>query len=142
MHRTVICDTSVIFYLHRLRCLSLLKELYGSIVVPETVAQELEKGREKGEDVADLVEYPWIRIKQIRIPKVIGLMTDLGPGEAGVMALALEEPDVLMILDDLLDIPSLSAPFSSAASVQMAFACNAVRKNQSMALGNIRKMPE
>lgn len=102
MHRIVICDTSAIFYLHRLGILSLLKELYGNIVVPQTVAQELEKGKEEGEDVPDLAEYPWIQVKPIQVPKVIGLITDLGPGEAGVLALALEDPDALVILDDLL----------------------------------------
>lgn len=102
MPKTVICDTSAIFYLHRLRYLSLLKKLYGNIIVPQTVVSELRQGREEGQDVPDLREYPWIQIKHIRIPKIIGLMTDLGPGEAGVLALALEEPDALVILDDLL----------------------------------------
>ncbi len=102
MPNTVICDTSAIFYLHRLRRLSLLKELYGNIIVPQTVVSELKQGQDEGEDVPNLAEYPWIQIKHIRIPKIIGLMTDLGPGEAGVLALALEEPDALVILDDLL----------------------------------------
>ncbi len=102
MPKTVICDTSVIFYLHRLRRLSLLRELYENIVVPQTVASELRQGLDEGEDVPDLAEYPWIQIRHIRIPKVIGLMTDLGPGEAGVLALALDHRDVLVVLDDLL----------------------------------------
>ncbi len=102
MPETVICDTSAIFYLHRLLCLNLLKELYGNIIIPRTVASELKQGQDEGEDVPDLAEYPWIQIKDIRIPKIIGLMTDLGPGEAGVLAIAIEEPDALVILDDLL----------------------------------------
>jgi predicted nucleic acid-binding protein len=102
MPEIVICDTSVIFYLHRLRHLNLLKELYGTVAVPQTVVSELKQGQDEGEDVPDISDYPWIRIKSIRIPNVIGLMTDLGPGEAGVLALALEEQDALVILDDLL----------------------------------------
>ena len=102
MPKTVICDTSAIFNLHRLRRLGLLKELYGNIIIPQTVASELEQGNIAGEDVPDLAKFPWIRIKHIRMPKIIGLMIDLGPGEAGVLALALEEPDSLVILDDLL----------------------------------------
>lgn len=102
MPESVICDTSAIFYLHRLRCLNLLRELYGNIIVPHTVASELKQGLDEGEDVPVLAEFPWIQIRHIRIPKVIGLMTDLGAGEAGVLALALEEPDALVILDDLL----------------------------------------
>lgn len=68
----------------------------------DILSSELNQGRDEGIDVPDLSEYPWIQIRHIRIPKIIGLMTDLGPGEAGVPALALEEKDALVILDDLL----------------------------------------
>lgn len=72
------------------------------IIIPETVANELEQGQAEGEDIPDISDYPWIQIKPIPIPNVIRLVTDLGRGEAGVLALALEEQDTLVILDDLL----------------------------------------
>jgi predicted nucleic acid-binding protein len=102
MHKIVICNTSTIFYLNRLRELSLLKKLYASIVIPETVLQELEAGRAAGEDVPEVKEYPWIKVSSIAQSKIIKLLTNLGPGEAGVLALALEEKDPLVILDDLI----------------------------------------
>lgn len=40
----VICDTSPLFYLHRLRHLSLLQKLYHRILVPEAVVAELHAG--------------------------------------------------------------------------------------------------
>jgi predicted nucleic acid-binding protein len=42
----------------------------------------------------------WITVRTVRVPEVIQLITDLGPGEAQVLALALEEPGSLVILDD------------------------------------------
>ena len=41
-----------------------------------------------------------IRDRTVRVPEVIHLITDLGPGEAQVLTLALEEPGSLVILDD------------------------------------------
>ena len=100
MPRAVICNTSAVFYLHRLQGLALLKELYGTIVVPQTVVAELEEGRKVGEDVPDLADHPWIEVRPV--PRIIRLLTDLGPGEAGVLALASEEAGALVILDDSL----------------------------------------
>jgi len=102
MPEAVICNTSVLFYLHRLSCLELLKQLYEIVIVPEVVVHELEQGRIAGEDVPDVANYPWIQIRPTHIPEVLRLITDLGPGEAGVLALALEEQDATVILDDLL----------------------------------------
>jgi len=39
-------------------------------------------------------------VRTVRVPEVIQLIMDLGPGEAQVLALALEEPGSLVILDD------------------------------------------
>ena len=41
----VICDTSPLFYLHRLRHLALLQKLYRRILVPEAVVAELHSGQ-------------------------------------------------------------------------------------------------
>jgi uncharacterized protein len=47
----VISNTSPLFYLHRLRHLNLLQKLYQRIIVPEPVVDELNAGRDLGEDV-------------------------------------------------------------------------------------------
>ena len=41
-------------------------------------------------------------MRPVRVPELIRLITDLGPGEAEVLALALEEAGSLVILDDRL----------------------------------------
>lgn len=45
MPELVICNTSPLFYLHRLRQLELLQKLYERIVVPRAVVQDLNAGR-------------------------------------------------------------------------------------------------
>ncbi len=98
----VISNTSPLFYLHRLRHLDLLQKLYRQVVVPEAVVDELKAGRDQGEDAPDVTDYDWIEVRAVRTPTLVQLITDLGTGEAQVLALALEEPDCLVILDDRL----------------------------------------
>jgi predicted nucleic acid-binding protein len=62
----VICDTSPLFYLHRLRHLALLQKLYRRILVPEAVSTELLAGRDQGEDVPALTQYDWIEVHRVR----------------------------------------------------------------------------
>ncbi len=102
MPEVVISNTSPIFYLHRLRLLDLLQKLYQEIIVPKTVVAELEAGRRQGEDVPAIDSYEWIKIRAIRSPQILGLSTDFGPGETEVLALALEESDSLVIIDEKL----------------------------------------
>ncbi|MGH7184172.1 MAG: DUF3368 domain-containing protein [Nitrospiraceae bacterium] len=96
----VICDTSPLFYLHRLSHLSLLQKLYRRILVPEAVVAELLAGRDQGEDVPALTLYDWIEVHRVRTQNILPLISDLGSGESEVLTLALEEPGSLVILDD------------------------------------------
>lgn len=98
----VISNTSPLFYLHRLRHLDLLQKLYRRVVVPEAVVDELKAGRDQGEDAPDVADYDWIDVRTVHTPALVRLITDLGAGEAQVLALALEEPTSLVILDDRL----------------------------------------
>ena len=102
MPEIVISNTSPIFYLHRLRLLDLLQKLYQEVIVPKAVVAELEAGRKQGEDVPAIDSYEWIKIRAIRSPQIMGLSTDFGPGETEVLALALEESDSLVIIDEKL----------------------------------------
>ena len=100
MRDLVISNTSPLFYLHRLRRLDLLQKLYQRVRVPEAVVEELKAGRSQGEDTPDIADYNWIEVHSVRVPELVRLVTDLGAGEAQVLALALEEPGSLVILDD------------------------------------------
>ena len=102
MPEVVISNTSPIFYLHRLRLLDLLQELYQKIIIPKAVVAELEIGRRQGEDVPEIDNYEWIETRAIRSPQILGLSTDFGSGEAEVLALALEVSESLVIIDEKL----------------------------------------
>ncbi len=100
MHEMVISNTSPIFYLHRLGHLDLLHKLYEHILVPEAVVEELRAGKEQGEDVPDIADCNWIEVLSVNTPELVSLITDLGPGEAQVLTLAIENPGSLVLLDD------------------------------------------
>ena len=100
MPEHVISNTSPLFYLHRLRQLDLLQKLYTRLLVPEAVVDELQAGRDQGEDVPEVTRYDWIEVRAVRMPAVVTLITDLGAREAQVLALALEVPGSLVLLDD------------------------------------------
>jgi predicted nucleic acid-binding protein len=91
-----ISNTSPLIYLHRLRRLELLPLLFGKVVVPLQVSQELDVGRTAGRDVPDL-RQPWIEIRRATAAHEYA---ELGPGESGALDLARSLPDALVILDD------------------------------------------
>lgn len=57
MPDVVIVNTSPLFYLHRLGCLNILEKLYGEIVIPGAVVDELNEGKKVGEDVPEITNY-------------------------------------------------------------------------------------
>jgi len=62
MMADVIANTSPIQYLHQLDQLQLLRQLYGSLIVPPAVAEEIAEGRTLGHDLPDLYGLPWLEI--------------------------------------------------------------------------------
>ena len=98
----VICNTSPLQYLHQLGLIHVLPALVNTIVVPPAVIEELAVGRLRGVDVPDAASFVWV---SVRIPKgvtALRLVSDLGPGEAEALMLALESADPLLIIDDAL----------------------------------------
>jgi predicted nucleic acid-binding protein len=97
-----ISNTSPLFYLHQVNALEWLPGLFGEIWVPSAVSVELEEGRRRGCDIPDLNGYDWVRLVEPRSTPSEWLALDLGPGELAAMALALENPDHIVLLDDAL----------------------------------------
>lgn len=98
----VIVNTSPIFYLYKLQYLEILQKIYKDIIVPSAVLKELEEGKSQGEKVPNINNYKWIQVKEVEKPKFTKLIADLGQGETEVLILALEHPNSLVIIDDLL----------------------------------------
>ena len=105
----VFINTSPLLYLHQVGQLEILSKLYDLVITPNAVEQELAVGREKGIDVPDLNSLAWLEIHTIKSTSAIPNLIDLGRGEAEVIALELENPASLLILDDQLGrrIPKL-----------------------------------
>jgi predicted nucleic acid-binding protein len=92
----VVSDTSVITNLGQIDQLTLLKDLFGNIVIPQKVYDELTKVPKQ----IDLIErLNWIEVKQILDRAHFdNLLKTLDPGEAEAIVLAIElEADALLI---------------------------------------------
>jgi len=91
MQNLIIADTSCLILLQKINELSILEKLYTSVSITPQIAEEY------GTTLPD-----WIRIE---IPGDRNyqeiLETSLDPGEASAIALALENKNSLLIIDDL-----------------------------------------
>ncbi|OGG45729.1 MAG: nucleic acid-binding protein [Candidatus Handelsmanbacteria bacterium RIFCSPLOWO2_12_FULL_64_10] len=96
----VICNTSPLQYLHQIGLLHILPALAGQVTVPPAVLEEISAGQALGVNLPDLSGLDWIVVRGPVSPTSLRLVTDLGPGETQVLALALETPDSMVILDD------------------------------------------
>lgn len=66
------------------------------------MTDELKEGRQKGYDVPKPSEYDWLQVVNPRSMPSEWLSLDLGLGELAAMALALENPTFIVLLDDML----------------------------------------
>jgi predicted nucleic acid-binding protein len=98
----VICNTSPLQYLHQLDLLDVLQAFTDHVIVPPAVVHELAAGRAQGVNLPDPTALQWVTVRQPVSTPVLPLVTDLGPGETAVLALALESPGAVVILDDAL----------------------------------------
>ena len=99
--RKVISNTTPILSLLKINKLEILKELYGQVIIPNAVYQEIEEGKHK-EFYKDLKKIDWLIIKDIKDPNSREYFVDLDDGEAEVLILAKELNADLVILDEIL----------------------------------------
>jgi predicted nucleic acid-binding protein len=100
--REVISDTSPLQYLHQAGLLDLLPQLYGRIVVGESVSKELDAGRVFGISLPDPCAIAWVEIRRPRGVVTIPAASGLGEGERQTLILGTESPGALLLLDDAL----------------------------------------
>jgi len=82
--------------------LKLLKELYGEVVIPEAVRDELLMGAGANSRTSWLAKSEWLRTMPVSDEGRPTLLSDLDRGEAEVIALALESNARLAIIDERL----------------------------------------
>jgi predicted nucleic acid-binding protein len=107
-------NTSPLLYLYRGGVLEWLPQLFSEIWIPNALVAELQEGQRRGYDVPSPDAYDWLRIVEPRAMPSEWLTLDLGPGELAAMALALENPDRVVLLDD-----ALARRIAQAASLKV-----------------------
>jgi predicted nucleic acid-binding protein len=96
----IVCNTTPLQYLHQAGLLYILPTLYGRILVPMAVTDEIAVGMKAGVNLPDLAALPWIKIREVP-GSSWPMPRDIHRGEAEVIALAGSLEDPLLILDDL-----------------------------------------
>ncbi len=99
--RKVISNTTPILSLLKIDKIDILKELYGKIIIPLAVYQEIEKGKYK-QYYQDITLLNWIEIKKIQDTNSTDYFFDLDDGEAEVLILAKEINADLVLLDEII----------------------------------------
>jgi predicted nucleic acid-binding protein len=90
----VVCDSSPIIGLSAVGKLSLLRQLYGKILISESVAREIATGDPRQPGVEDLKSTDWITIQAVGDSVLLrALDGELDRGEAEAIALAVAGRD-------------------------------------------------
>ncbi len=97
-----ISNTSPLLYLHRIDVLEWLPKLFSEIWTPSAVVKELREGHDRGYDVPIPDKLNWLQIVEPQSVPSEWLTLDLGAGELETMAMALEHPARIVLLDDAL----------------------------------------
>jgi predicted nucleic acid-binding protein len=89
----VVSDTSVVTSLIQIGRIELLFEIFGGVMIPEAVAEEL--------SVSHVLLPPWIQIQGVRDRQVLGeLCAELDLGESEAIALAVELSAEFLLMDE------------------------------------------
>ena len=105
MTGTVVADTGPLIGLGRVGLLHLLRELYGRILIPSTVHDELRlgSGRPGAEQSAEALTQGWLQVQEpspASAPSRSELVLILDPGEADAILLAEEVKCRFLLIDE------------------------------------------
>ncbi len=95
-----ISNTSPLLYLYRIDGLDWIPKMFDEVWIPAAVVLELEEGQKKGFVVPNIKSFDWLKIINPNSMPSEWLTLDLGAGELAAMALALEQSEVIILLDD------------------------------------------
>ena len=99
----VVCNTSPIIALACAGQLELLRAVYGEILVPVAVFDEITVAGAGAPGTREVAEAAWIKLRPaLNAPLVNALSLELDAGEAQAIALAVESGAGLILLDERL----------------------------------------
>ncbi|MCG8458389.1 MAG: DUF3368 domain-containing protein [Holophagales bacterium] len=101
-HRVVVVNSTPIITLALVDQLTLLRDLYETVLIPAAVHREILAGGPERAGAPQLGAAPWIRAVDLRNPERADLLSDLDRGEAEVIALAQERRADLVVIDERL----------------------------------------
>lgn len=101
----VVSDTSALSNLAVVKQLSLLQQLYGTVIIPQAVAQELANASPENLTIRAVLELAWIETRQVTNPTMVEMLQDdheLDEGEAEAITLAFELQAQRLLIDERL----------------------------------------
>ena len=97
--KTVVADASTLIGLSRIKQLNLLRELYGEVVIPQSVYDEVVIESKDGSEKVKTAKY--LKVEKVTDSKVVELFLGyLGKGEAEVIILSKEKKADLILVDE------------------------------------------
>lgn len=97
----VVCNSSPLIHLAKIKMLEILGFFFGEILVPEVVYRECVGEGGEREDAKEIEKARWIRVVNIQDEELkIALNVVLDEGESESIVLALEQSADLILLDD------------------------------------------
>lgn len=97
-----ISNTSPLVYTYRIGILDWWSQLFSNVWIPQQVIDELQAGQNYGYDVPTYEALAWAEIVEPRHMPQEWFALDLGLGEVAAMSVALDYPERILVLDDLL----------------------------------------
>lgn len=97
----IVSDTSVISALFSINQLDLLRKIYGTVIIPQIVFDELEVLKEFGYDLAPIYNANWLKIvnpTDNTLEKELNVFLD--KGESSAIALAKELNPTFLAIDE------------------------------------------
>ena len=97
----VVCNSSPLIHLAKIKMLEMLKNFFGEILIPEAVYRECVREGGEREDAKEIENAGWVRVMKIKdkeLKKALNVALDEGESES--IVLALEQSADLILLDD------------------------------------------
>jgi predicted nucleic acid-binding protein len=101
MSLQVVSNSTPIIALAKIDRIEILRELFGIIVIPEAVRNEVADRGRKRAGSAEVMGHDWIVTKRVHNRTAVDfLLVSVDPGEAEAIALAKESDADLLLIDD------------------------------------------
>lgn len=111
----VVADASPLIALCRIGRLDLLHDIFGQLIIPDAVWQEVSASHPGKAGAAEIMKAPWIKRRSaMDLPLVSLLRQSLGAGESEAIVLAREIKADIVLMDERL---------GRAAAKQMGLVC-------------------